>query len=139
MRKKSDGVVVRNVSRRCCSGRDRGNGVPWLNPKCLIGRCDEYEKESLYWRWWYRWRQWGCAVVVGSPVEVADSGGGSTRKMRHMDRGESVWLPPLLVIAGLRVAAVAAVAAVVVGGLAVQFIGVCMVAVSGMKKMKFKG
>jgi len=56
-----------------------------------------------------------------------------------MDRGESVWLPPLLVIAGLRVAAVAAVAAVVVGGLAVQFIGVCMVAVSGMKKMKFKG
>jgi len=56
-----------------------------------------------------------------------------------MDRGESVWLPPLLVIAGPRVAVVVVVAAVVAGGLAIQFIGVCMVAVSEMKKMKFKG
>jgi len=50
-----------------------------------------------------------------------------------------VCLLPLLVIAGPRVAVVAAVAAVVAGGLVVRFIGVCMVVVSGMKKMKFKG
>jgi len=56
-----------------------------------------------------------------------------------MDRGESVCLRLLLVIAGPRVAVVAAVATVVAGGLVVRFISFCMVAVSGMKKMKFKG
>jgi len=36
-----------------------------------------------------------------------------------MDRGESVWLPPLSVVVSLKVAIVVAVAAVAAGGLVV--------------------